>query len=50
MCEWNKVGQDTWEPKCVSAWSVNWLIAEAGPAEYLKNQSHRLGRRGRETE
>lgn len=31
VCEWSKVGQDTWEPKRVSAWSANWLIADAGP-------------------
>lgn len=36
VCEQNKVGEITWEPKCVSAWSANWLIADAGPAEYLK--------------
>ena len=48
VCEWNKVGKDTWEPKHVSAWSANWLIADADPAEYLKNQSRRLGKGGSE--
>lgn len=46
VCERSKAGRGTWEPKCVSARSANRLIADAGPAEYLKNWSRRLGRRG----
>lgn len=39
VCEWNKVGQDTWEAKHVSAGTGNWQIADVALVEYPKTRA-----------